>query len=133
VQSAHRNPLLTVDVIIEIGGGIILIHRKNPPPGWALPGGFVDYRESLEDAVVREAKEETKLDVKLVKQFHTYSQPDRDPRHHTVSTIFIATATGPAEAADDAADVGIFTKDTLPEDIAFDHRQILKDYFNKKY
>ena len=133
MQSAHRNPLLTVDVIIEIGGGIILIHRKNPPPGWALPGGFVDYRESLEDAVVREAKEETKLDIKLVKQFHTYSQPDRDPRHHTVSTIFIATATGTPEAADDAADVGIFTKDTLPEDIAFDHRQILKDYFNKKY
>jgi ADP-ribose pyrophosphatase YjhB (NUDIX family) len=133
VQSTPRNPLVTVDAIIEIGGGIILIQRKNPPPGWALPGGFVDYGESLEDAVVREAEEETGLHIKLVKQFHTYSQPGRDPRHHTVSTIFIATATGTPEAADDAADIGIFTKETLPEEMAFDHRQILEDYFNKKY
>jgi ADP-ribose pyrophosphatase YjhB (NUDIX family) len=133
VQSAPRNPLVTVDAIIEIGGGIILIQRKNPPPGWALPGGFVDYGESLEDAVVREAREETGLDIKLVKQFHTYSQPGRDSRHHTVSTIFIATATGTPEADDDAADIGIFTKETLPEEIAFDHRQILEDYFIGKY
>jgi len=102
-----RNPLITVDALIEIDGGIILIRRKNPPPGWAIPGGFVDYGESLEEAVVREMKEETCLDITLVRQFHTYSAPGRDPRHHTVSTIFIATATGSPEAADDAADIGI--------------------------
>ena len=127
------NPLITVDAIIEIDGGIVLIQRKNPPPGWAIPGGFVDYGETLEDAVCREMKEETCLDVNLVRQFHTYSDPERDPRHHTVSTIFIATASGTPEAADDAKDIGIFTRDNLPEDMAFDHRQILEDYFNKKY
>ena len=133
MEEKPRNPLLTVDAIIEMNGGVILIRRKNPPPGWAIPGGFVDYGESLEEAVVREMKEETCLDITLVRQFHTYSAPGRDPRHHTVSTIFIATATGSPEAADDAADIGIFTQETLPEEIAFDHRQILKDYFEKKY
>ena len=128
-----RNPYLTVDVIIEIEGGIVLIKRKNPPPGWAIPGGFVDYGESLEEAAVREAKEETGLDIELIRQFHTYSDPKRDPRHHTVSTIFIARASGTPRAADDAKEVGIFTRDNLPEDIAFDHRQILEDYFNNKY
>lgn len=133
MEENPRNPLLTVDAIIEMNGGVILIKRKNPPPGWAIPGGFVDYGETLEDAVIREMKEETCLDVTLVRQFHTYSAPDRDPRHHTVSTIFIATASGTPRADDDAADIGIFTRDNLPEDIAFDHRQILEDYFNKKY
>ncbi|KPJ99846.1 MAG: NUDIX hydrolase [Nitrospira bacterium SG8_35_4] len=133
MEEKPRNPLLTVDAIIEMNGGVILIRRKNPPPGWAIPGGFVDYGESLEEAVVREMKEETCLDITLVRQFHTYSAPGRDPRHHTVSTIFIATATGSPEAADDAADIGIFTQETLPEEIAFDHRQILEDYFEKKY
>lgn len=127
------NPLITVDAIIEINGGIVLIQRKNPPPGWAIPGGFVDYGETLEDAVCREMKEETCLDVNLVRQFHTYSDPKRDPRHHTVTTIFIATASGTPEAADDAKDIGIFTRDNLPEDMAFDHREILEDYFNNKY
>ena len=133
MEEKPRNPLVTVDAIIEMNGGVILIRRKNPPPGWAIPGGFVDYGESLEEAVVREMKEETCLDITLVRQFHTYSAPGRDPRHHTVSTIFIATATGSPEAADDAADIGIFTQETLPEEIAFDHRQVLEDYFNKKY
>ncbi len=133
MASSPRNPFLTVDAIIEIDGGIILIKRKNPPPGWAIPGGFVDYGESLEDAICREAKEETGLDIKIVRQFHTYSEPARDPRHHTVSTIFIASASGTPKAADDAKDVGVFTKNNLPDDIAFDHRQILEDYFNKKY
>ena len=133
MRSPSRNPLLTVDAIIETDNGIILIKRKNPPAGWAIPGGFVDYGETLEEAAVREMKEETSLDINLGRQFHTYSNPDRDPRHHTVSTIFIATATGTPEAADDAIDIGIFTKDNLPEDIAFDHRQILEDYFNGKY
>ncbi|MEF9438334.1 MAG: NUDIX hydrolase, partial [Candidatus Mariimomonas ferrooxydans] len=89
MQADPRNPFCTVDVIIEIGHGIILIKRKNPPSGWAIPGGFVDYGESLEDAVIREAKEETGLDIRLIRQFHTYSDPKRDPRHHTVTTIFI--------------------------------------------
>lgn len=128
-----KSPFLTVDAVIEVDEGIILIKRKNPPPGWAIPGGFVNYGESLEDAVIREAKEETGLDIKLRRQFHTYSNPKRDPRHHTVSTIFIVTASGKPEAGDDAEEVGIFTKDSLPEDIAFDHRQILEDYFNKRY
>jgi len=133
METTPRNPFLTVDAIIEIGGGIILIKRKNPPPGWAIPGGFVDYGESLEDAVCREAKEETGLDITLIRQFHTYSEPGRDPRHHTVSTIFIASASGTPVAADDAQEVGIFTRDSLPRDIAFDHRQILEDYFSRKH
>ncbi len=133
MQTEPRNPFCTVDVIIEIEGGIILIKRKNPPSGWAIPGGFVDYGESLEDAVRREAKEETGLEVKLIRQFHTYSDPKRDPRHHTISTIYIATASGEPKAGDDAKEVGIFNKDSLPKEIAFDHRQILEDYFNNKY
>lgn len=133
MQTQPRNPFCTVDVIIEIEGGIILIKRKNPPSGWAIPGGFVDYGESLEDAVRREAKEETGLEVKLIRQFHTYSDPKRDPRHHTISTIYIATASGEPKAGDDAKEVGIFNKDSLPKEIAFDHRQILEDYFNNKY
>jgi len=128
-----RNPFCTVDAIIEVEDGIILIKRKNPPPGWAIPGGFVDYGESLEDAVVREAKEETGLDIELVRQFHTYSDPKRDPRHHTISTVYIAKASGQPRAGDDAKEVRIFTKDSLPQDLAFDHRQILEDYFSRKY
>jgi len=133
MSSSHKNPLITVDAIIEIQGGIVLINRKNPPYGWAIPGGFVDYGETLEAAAIREAKEETCLDVSLVRQFHTYSDPARDPRHHTVTTMFIATATGTPKAADDAKDIGIYTRDNLPEDIAFDHRQVLEDYFERKY
>ena len=129
----HRSPFLTVDAIIETAGGIVLIKRKNPPPGWAIPGGFVDYGETLEEAAVREAQEETGLDIKLVRQLHTYSDPGRDPRHHTVSTIFIATASGIPVAADDAKEAGIFTKDNLPDEIAFDHKRILEDYFSGKY
>lgn len=133
MEQKQRTPFLTVDAIIETEDGIILIKRKNPPFGWAIPGGFVDYGESLEGAVRREAKEETGLDIKPIRQFHTYSDPKRDPRHHTVSTIFIAAAAGKPKAGDDAREVGIFNKDNLPEDIAFDHRQILEDYFNGKY
>ncbi len=126
----YRNPVPTVDVIIELdGSGIVLIQRKNPPYGWALPGGFVDYGESLEEAAVREAKEETSLGVTLVKQFHTYSDPKRDPRQHTITTVYMARATGEPKAADDAAGIGIFRKDNLPEEMAFDHREILRDYF----
>ena len=91
----YSNPLLTVDIIVELADGtIVLIERKNPPYGWALPGGFVDYGEAIECAAIREAKEEISLDVSLTEQFYTYSDPHRDPRHHTVSTVFIATAEG---------------------------------------
>jgi 8-oxo-dGTP diphosphatase len=126
-------PFLAVDAIIEIEGGVVLIKRKNPPPGWAIPGGFVDCGETLEAAVIREAKEETGLDITLVRQFHAYSDPKRDARHHTVSIFFIATASGVPVAADDALEAGIYTKDNLPDDLAFDHRQILEDYFSGKY
>jgi len=133
MNSTPRNPFITVDIIIEINSGIILIKRKNPPYGWAIPGGFVDYGESIEDCARREAKEETGLDIRLMRQFHTYSDPSRDPRHHTVSTIFIATATGIPKAGDDAEDAVVFTRESLPEDIAFDHMKILEDYFSGKY
>jgi ADP-ribose pyrophosphatase YjhB (NUDIX family) len=133
----YKNPFPTVDIIIEIeaGGGeagIVLIRRKNEPLGWAIPGGFVDYGESLEDAAVREAKEETGLDLHLVRQFRTYSDPKRDPRFHSISTVYIAKAHGVSEAHDDAQDVGIFGHHNLPQDIVFDHRKILEDYFRDK-
>lgn len=130
-KEKYKNPVPTVDVIIEMPEGIVLIKRKNFPPGWALPGGFVDYGESLEEAAVREAKEETGLDVTELKQFHTYSAPDRDPRQHTISTVFTGKGQGILKADDDAADAGIFTEDNLPEDFAFDHREIVREYFKK--
>jgi 8-oxo-dGTP diphosphatase len=129
---AHRNPVPTVDIIIELDQGIVLIERRNLPHGWALPGGFVDYGESFEQAAVREAKEETGLDVTLIRQFHTYSRPDRDTRLHTASTVFIAKAEGEPRGLDDAAQAGIFRQDTLPP-LAFDHAQILADYFSGTY
>jgi len=133
-----RNPFPTVDIIIEISRpdgrpGIVLIKRKNPPPGWALPGGFVDYGEPLERAAVREAKEETTLDVELIGQFHTYSEPSRDPRFHTISTVFLARAEGTPKAEDDAAEIGIFTAGDLPQPLAFDHAGVIADYFHKRY
>ncbi len=128
-EQTIRNPGVTVDIIIEIDGGIVLIERKNPPYGWALPGGFVDYGERLETAAIREAKEETSLDVRLIEQFHSYSDPDRDPRHHTVSTVFIATGCGRLEAADDAKNAGVFLPDALPSPLVFDHSRIVDDYF----
>jgi len=124
----YKNPLPTVDIIIETMGGVVLIQRKNKPFGWALPGGFVDYGESLEKAAVREALEETGLRVKLVRQLKTYSDPERDPRHHSISTVFIATADGMPKAGDDAGNSGIFTRQNLPP-LVFDHAKILSDYF----
>ena len=128
----HRNPLVTVDTIIEIDDGIVMIHRSNPPHGWALPGGFVDYGESLETAARRETREETSLDIVLIEQFHTYSAPDRDPRHHTVTTVFIARSRGVPRASDDAKSAGIFPIDNLPSPIVFDHRRIIDDYSRYK-
>ena len=130
----YRNPIPTVDIIIEIESkGIVLIKRKNPPYGWAIPGGFVDYGESLGEAALREAKEETNLDVELKKQFHTYSDPKRDQRHHTISTVYISKGKGIPEPKDDANEIGIFTESNLPNEIAFDHRSILRDYFKRVF
>jgi ADP-ribose pyrophosphatase YjhB (NUDIX family) len=129
----RRNPFPTVDIIIELEErGIVLIQRKNPPKGWAIPGGFVDYGESLEIAAVREAREETSLNIKLIEQFYTYSHPSRDPRHHTITTVYIASATGIPKAGDDAREIGIFQETDLPEPLAFDHGKILRDYFRYK-
>lgn len=128
-----KNPFPTVDIIVEVEGrGIVLIERKNPPHGWALPGGFVDYGESLEKAALREAKEEISLDVELIEQFYSYSDPRRDPRHHTVSTVFIASASGEPRGADDAENARLFTEQNLPSPIVFDHAGILRDYFHYK-
>lgn len=136
-MAKHRNPIPTVDIIIEIAKedgsqGIVLIKRKNPPYGWALPGGFVDYGESLEEAAVREAREETSLEIKLKGQLHTYSDPKRDPRHHTISTVFIAKAQGTPKARDDAQEIGIFAAEEINFPLAFDHERILADYFSSK-
>ena len=125
-------PYVTVDIIIERKEGIILIERSNPPYGWALPGGFLDYGESLEEAAIREAKEETNLDLVNLRQFHTYSKPSRDPRFHTVSTVFIAKGKGRPQSGDDAKGLKIIREDEfLQLDYAFDHKQIIEDYLNR--
>ncbi len=131
MNKLQEGPFTTVDAIIEVPGGIVLIERSNPPFGWALPGGFVDYGESLEDAVRREVKEETGLDLEDVRQFHTYSEPSRDPRFHTIGTVFIAKAKGQPQAGDDAKGARVVTINKINKlEFAFDHKQILKDYLN---
>ncbi len=133
ITKLSNGPYVTVDVIIELSEGIVIIQRSNPPFGWALPGGFVDYGESLENAVIREAKEETNLDLTNVKQFHTYSDPKRDPRFHTVGTVFIAKAKGTPKAGDDAAGLKVIKlKEIEKLDFAFDHKKILQDYLKTK-
>lgn len=126
-----ETPLLTVDVIIEMvdrpNEPIVLIERRNPPHGWALPGGFVDIGETVEQAAVREAAEETGLKVKLVRLLGVYSDPSRDPRGHTVSVVFVGEARGQPRAADDARAVEIHSADRTPT-LAFDHASILRDY-----
>ncbi|WP_051904434.1 argininosuccinate lyase [Hippea jasoniae] len=127
----YKNPIPTVDIIIEVDNKIVLIRRKNEPFGWAIPGGYIDYGESAEDAAVREAKEETGLDVELKSLLGVYSKPDRDPRNHTITTVFVAKAEGTPKASDDALEIGLFDKDNLPQPIVFDHEDILKDYFSR--
>ena len=131
---SYRNPAPTVDIIIELidqpGRPIILIGRQNEPYGWAIPGGFIDYGESIETAAIREAKEEVSLKVKLVEQFYVYSDPKRDPRQHTLAIAFIATAKGQPVAADDAQNLGVFHQWDMPQNLCFDHARIMEDYWN---
>jgi len=126
----YRNPIPTVDIIVSHNAKIILIKRKNPPFGWALPGGFVDEGESVEQAAIREAKEELSLDVTLQELLYVYSSPDRDPRKHTMSVVFTATAKGPPVPGDDATESRYFALDALPVEIVFDHRKIITDFLH---
>ena len=131
----HDGPRLTCDVIIRSQDDpewIVLVRRRYPPPGWALPGGFVERGESAETAAVREAREETGLEVKGLRQFHTYSEPDRDPRGHAVSVVFTGHAQGKPVGGDDAAEARLFHLQQLPGEMAFDHRAILDDYRKKR-
>jgi 8-oxo-dGTP diphosphatase len=124
---------VAVDIIIEMPDrGLVLIQRARPPWGWALPGGFVDYGESLEDAARREAWEETSLTITLAGQLGSYSDPGRDPRGHVISTVFVATAQGHPRAADDARHVEVFPLAALPRNLAFDHGRILADYLHNR-
>jgi 8-oxo-dGTP diphosphatase len=134
---SFRNPTPTVDLIIELVDQphrpIILIERRNPPHGWALPGGFIDYGESAETAALREAQEEVSLAVELIEQFQVYSDPNRDSRQHTLSIVFIAASKGKPQAADDAQTVGVFDLWEIPANLCFDHDRILRDYWQYRY
>ncbi len=126
-------PYITVDIIIELEEGIVAIERSNPPYGWALPGGFLDYGESLEAGAVREAKEETNLDIVNLKQLKTYSDPERDPRFHTISTVFIAQGQGTPQSGDDAKNLKIIKYADLEKiELAFDHNQVVRDYLARR-
>lgn len=129
-MSEYKNPSPTVDVIIELGEDreLVLIRRKNPPHGWALPGGFIDYGEKAPVAAIREAREETGLEVRLTAMLGVYSDPSRDPRKHTMSVVYVGTAEGEPVGLDDAAEARRFPVDALPEDLCFDHALILEDY-----
>ncbi|MGQ4647069.1 NUDIX domain-containing protein [Lyngbya aestuarii] len=133
----YRNPTPTVDIIVELVDRphrpIVLIERHNPPLGWAIPGGFMDYGESAQTAAVREAAEEISLSVELIEQFQVYSDPGRDPRQHTLSIVFLAAATGEPQAADDAKNLGIFHSWDFPTNLCFDHDQILRDYWRYRH
>lgn len=132
-SSTPKNPYLTVDIIIEVDDSIVLIERANGPEGYALPGGFVDYGETVESAAIREAKEETGLDVTLVRQFHVYSDPERDPRQHNVTVVFIAGAIGAPTGQSDAKNAALFPKKHLPGNLVFDHGRIVEDYLCDRY
>jgi 8-oxo-dGTP diphosphatase len=135
--TSYRNPVPNVDIVIELvdrpDRPIVLIERQNPPDGWALPGGFVDYGESVEAAAQREAQEETSLQVQLIEQFQVYSDPNRDPRQHTLSVVFLATAKGEPQAQDDAKTIGIFAPWKIPAPLCFDHDRILRDYWHYRH
>lgn len=122
-----RNPYPTTDVIVELEGGIVLIERAAEPRGWALPGGFIDYGECVEDAARREVEEETGLQVTLHALLGVYSAPDRDPRQHNLSVVYVGRASGEPKGGDDAANAKVFALDALPK-LCFDHDEILADY-----
>lgn len=130
-----QTPKLCTDIIIDRGAGlVVMIERKNDPMGWALPGGFVDIGETVEEAAIREAKEETGLDIELVRQFHVYSDPKQDPRFHTATVVFLAKGFGTMRAGSDAAEISTYHQMNLPENFAFiHHKRILEDYFNERY
>lgn len=126
--TAQPGPSATVDVVIRVPGDrVVLVRRKHPPPGWALPGGFVDAGETVEAAALREAEEETGLAVELVDLLYVYSDPARDPRRQTLSVVFVARAAGEPRGADDAEEARAFAWDALPSPLAFDHAEILRD------
>ncbi|MBI4667546.1 MAG: NUDIX hydrolase [Nitrospinae bacterium] len=132
--AVRQNPYLTVDIIIEVGEKIVLIERRGGPEGFALPGGYVDYGETVEQAAAREAKEETGLDVTLTRQFHVYSDPARDPRRHNASVVFIGNAQGVPVGSDDAKSAALFSKAEIPlEKLVFDHSKIMGDYLGGRY
>jgi len=128
LNTQQRNPIPTVDIIIENQSGIVLVRRKNPPLGWALPGGFMDVGETCERGAVREAKEETNLDVRLTRLLGVYSNPKRDPRQHTLTVVYVAHADGDPVGMDDAEEAKVFSLDNLPSPIVFDHATIIEDY-----
>lgn len=133
-MATPETPRLTVDVIVRVDGGIVLVRRAHAPVGWALPGGFVDVGETLEEAAVRETREETGLQVTLRRQVHAYSDPQRDPRGHTVTVVFEGDARGRPRAASDAAEARVFEPHDLPvEELVFDHATILQDYLDGRY
>ncbi len=130
-MTEKKSPMITVDAIIEREGEILLIKRKNEPfaGAWALPGGFVEYNESTEDAIIREAKEETGLDIAIETLLGVYSKPGRDPRGHVISICYVATAKGDEKGGTDASEAKFFSLDEISEiNLAFDHGKILDDY-----
>lgn len=127
-EGPYRNPYPTTDVIVEVEGGIVLIERAGEPKGWALPGGFIDYGESVEDGARREVLEETGLTVSLKTLLGVYSAPDRDPRQHNLSVVYVGSAEGTPAGGDDAAQARVFPLDALPTPLCFDHAQIIEDY-----
>jgi len=132
VTERYKNPFPAADVIVAIGDKIVLIRRKNPPEGWAVPGGFIDYGETAEAAAIREIREETGLEISDLELFEVRSDPKRDPRFHTITVVFTASSTGTPRAGDDAAEAGLFGPDELPEPLAFDHAEVLRDYFSTR-
>ena len=127
----YKNPKPTVDIIIDQNDAVLLIKRRNPPFGWALPGGFVDEGESVEEAAIREAKEETNVDITLKHLLYVYSNPNRDSRQHNISIVFVADASGEVLAGDDATQAEFFPLNQLPA-LAFDHQEIIADYIRWK-